>query len=129
LNDTLNFKLDLAGKPLIIKDEHAYHCVFQELGQGNTYELIVRNNANYLDDNRSQFISNKTVKVLEISDDNAVIIEGLVMHPTKGVQWKRIVQFDDFAYELVCYGGNKFMHSNRPHKFFHQFSLLNTSCD
>lgn len=128
-NDSLNFNISLSGKPFEIKDESKYHIIYQELGQGNTFELIVHNDPNFLDDNRTKFIENRSFKTLEFTNGDAQIIDGLVHSSAHGIQRKQIVQLGELAYELICYGGNKFMHSNRPEQFFKRFSLINTTCN
>lgn len=128
-NDSLNFRISLNGKPLTIDDGTLYHCIFQELGQGNTFELMVHKNSNYLNDNRTHFIDSKNFKTNEFIIGDAVCVEGIVANSVRGIQRKRIIQLGEYAYELICFGGNKFMHSNRPHKFFEQFSLISSTCN
>lgn len=126
-NETYNFQAVFSGKPVEITDDldSEYRCIYQELGQGNTYEIVVYKNSHHLDDKRYNFVENKQVKTNEFSVyDNVDVIEGIVKHPLKGYQWKRIIQCENIAYELICYGGNKFMHSDRPMKFFQTFSFL-----
>lgn len=125
--DTLNFKQVFGGKPQVVRSnpDALFQAIYNELGQGNKYQLSIYKNEHFLDDQRSKFIENKEVKTKEYAwTDDAFIIEGIVKSSLSGFQWKRIIQFGDIAYELTCYGGNKFMHSNRPQKFFDQFTLL-----
>ncbi|MDF3028352.1 MAG: GumN family protein [Fluviicola sp.] len=119
------FQMTFGGKPIQLEDTGKKHYVYQELGQGNTFELVIHDSPDYLDDNRYSFIENEIAQTREfVLDDGAKGIEGLVMDPIKGYQWKRIIQFGDVCYELICYGGNKFMHSDRPVKFFQKFEIL-----
>ncbi|MEY3438098.1 MAG: hypothetical protein RL265_683, partial [Bacteroidota bacterium] len=37
---------------------------------------------------------------------------------TEGIHWVRVIQNDKYLLILKAYGGNKFMHSNRPNVFF-----------
>jgi uncharacterized protein YbaP (TraB family) len=127
-SDTLfEFEQEFSGKP---KELEALGCIkkhliLQELGQGNTYEIFVHEDAMYLDDQRTTFLETKNNKIIETTPFyDAVAIEGLVNDPLKGYQWKKIIQIGDVAYELICYGGNKFMHSNRPKTFFSRFLYL-----
>lgn len=123
----LEYRMQFSGKPkeLELTGCMQEHLVLQELGQGNTYELIVREDPFYLDDQRPQFQTKKYVEVKEESPfEGAFEIQGLVNDPLKGFQWKYILQVGDTAYELICYGGNKFMHSNRPQLFFSHFSYI-----
>lgn len=126
-NKEYNFQVTFGGKPIEITDDpdSEFRYVYQELGQGNSYELVVHKSNHYLDDKRYNFIENSQVKTTEFTVyDNVDVIEGMVKDPLKGYQWKRIIQCDDVAYELICYGGNKFMHSDRPMKFFQTFLFL-----
>ncbi len=120
-----SFRMTFGGKPLELEDANKKHYIYQELGQGNTFELIIHESEDYLDDNRYNFVENELAKTKELTlDAGAVVIEGLVLDPIKGYQWKRFIQFGEVCYELICYGGNKFMHSDRAGKFFQKFEIL-----
>lgn len=120
-----SFRMTFGGKPIELQDENKKHYIYQELGQGNTFELLIHASSDYLDDNRYHFIENDIARTKEfVLDDGAKGIEGLVLDPIKGYQWKRFIQFGDVCYELICYGGNKFMHSDRAAKFFQKFEIL-----
>lgn len=120
-----SFRMTFGGKPMILEDDNKKHYVYQELGQGNTFELLIHASADYLDENRYNFLENDISQTREfVLDEGASGIEGLIMDPVKGYQWKRFIQFGDVCYELICYGGNKFMHSDRPVKFFQKFEIL-----
>lgn len=123
----LEYRMQFSGKPkeLELIGCMKEHLILQELGQGNTYEFIVREDPFYLDDQRPQFQTTKYVEMKEESPfEGAFEIQGLVNDPLKGFQWKYILQVGDTAYELICYGGNKFMHSNRPQLFFSRFNYI-----
>lgn len=120
-----SFRMTFGGKPIELEDTNKKHYIYQELGQGNTFELIIHESEDYLDDNRYNFVENELAKTKESTlDAGAVMIEGLVLDPIKGYQWKRFIQFGEVCYELICYGGNKFMHSDRAGKFFQKFEIL-----
>lgn len=120
-----SFRMTFGGKPIELEDANKKHYIYQELGQGNTFELIIHESEDYLDDNRYNFVENELAKTKESTlDAGAVMIEGLVLDPIKGYQWKRFIQFGEVCYELICYGGNKFMHSDRAGKFFQKFEIL-----
>jgi uncharacterized protein YbaP (TraB family) len=120
-----SFQMTFGGKPIKLEDGNKEHYLYQELGQGNTFELIIHASADYLDDNRYNFIENDMAHTKDfVFDEGAKGIEGLVLDPIKGYQWKRFIQFGNVCYELICYGGNKFMHSDRPVRFFQKFEIL-----
>ncbi len=119
------FRMTFGGKPTKLEEEDKQHYIYQELGQGNTFELFIHTSSDYLDDNRFRFLENEIAQSREfVLDEGAKGIEGLVLDPIKGYQWKRLIQFGNVCYELICYGGNKFMHSDRPAKFFQKFEIL-----
>ena len=120
-----SFRMTFGGKPIELEDGNKEHYIYQELGQGNTFELLVHASADYLDENRYKFLQNDMARPKEfVLDEGAKGMEGLVLDPIKGYQWKRFIQFGDVCYELICYGGNKFMHSDRPAKYFQKFEIL-----
>ncbi|TSJ46578.1 TraB/GumN family protein [Fluviicola chungangensis] len=120
-----SFRMTFGGKPTLLEETDKKHYIYQELGQGNTYELVIHASPDYLDDNRYHFLENDMAQTKEFFlDDGAKGMEGLILDPIKGYQWKRFIQFGDVCYELICYGGNKFMHSDRPVKFFQKFEIL-----
>ena len=117
--------LTFGGKPTKLEEDNKEHYIYQELGQGNTFELLIHASSDYLDDNRFRFVENDIAQAREfVLDEGAKGMEGLVLDPIKGYQWKRFIQFGDVCYELICYGGNKFMHSDRAAKFFQKFEIL-----
>jgi hypothetical protein len=123
-SDTFHFSIPLSGKPLVFASEKDYRFVYQELGQGNTYELIIRSSGEKLSDYKKQFIDNQRQRPVELTLPNGLqAIEGMVLDEWKGLQWRRVFIYDNKAYILVCYGGNKFMHSDRPKKYFDRLVL------
>jgi uncharacterized protein YbaP (TraB family) len=125
-NDSLEFELQLSGKPIETSDDEGYNrWIYKELGQGNAFELIVYSDQALLEDLKTSFIVNATTQLKHWSTPDGVeFYEGVVNDYSKGLQWKRIVLYHDRLYEMTCYGGNKFMHSNRPETFFNKLKLL-----
>jgi len=118
------FSIDLSGKPIEFSSTDDYRFIYQELGQGNTYELIVRNNTEELADFKAAFIDNQRQRPVEkILENGLNIVEGMYLDEWKGLQWRRVMIKDDRVYILICYGGNKFMHSDRPKKYFDRLIL------
>ncbi|MEY4350303.1 MAG: hypothetical protein RL078_350 [Bacteroidota bacterium] len=111
------------GKPYV-KDleDGTKRIVYRELGQGNTFEIDLQ----VLDPNISQeelasiYINpptgaNITKKIL---DDGSVVFYGLSDTYPEGLNFVQI-QFGAAHFVVIkSYGGNKFMHSNRPFSFF-----------
>jgi uncharacterized protein YbaP (TraB family) len=122
--DTFDFSITLSGKPLEFENATDYRFIYQELGQGNTFELIVRPTDDKLSDYKATFIDNQRVRPTELTLANGLkAVEGMYHDDWKGLQWKRVIIKDDRTYILICYGGNKFMHSDRPKKYFDRLVL------
>lgn len=118
------FSIVLSGKPLETKTTDSYNFVYQELGQGNGYELAVSKTPVDLDRRFNEFLKNQhTTPVDSTTADGTRIMEGLILDPVKGYQWKRFIAYNGITYELTCYGGNKFMHSDRPKAYFDRLIL------
>lgn len=111
------------GKPFV-KDlaDGTKQIIYRELGQGNTFEI----NLQVLDPTISQeelasiYInpttgSNITKKIL---DDGSIVFYGLSDTYPEGLNFVQIQFSATYFVVLKCYGGNKFMHSNRPFSFF-----------
>jgi hypothetical protein len=124
-NPNYNFEVKLTGKPLESKDNGFYKALYVELGQGNTYEVHVSPGESDLEGCKTEFIVNQHYRPVEVTlEDGTYAIEGIVKSKIKGYQWKRIFVKNGFTYELICYGGNKFMHSNRPQTYFNRFQVV-----
>ena len=111
------------GKPYEVElEDGTKKIIYRELGQGNTFEI----NLQVLDPTISQeelatiYInpptgSNITKKIL---DNGSVVFFGLSDTYPEGLNYVQI-QFGAAHFVVIkCYGGNKFMHSNRPFSFF-----------
>jgi uncharacterized protein YbaP (TraB family) len=123
---TFRFEIPMPGKVNADFSEHSYHFMFQELGQGNTFELnVCESSAKSIDELSSLFVSTD-FSTIKKGKTNAGIdyIEGLVLDELMGYQWKRVLISNGFRYELSCYGGNKFMHSNRPQSYFNKLKII-----
>jgi hypothetical protein len=51
-------------------------------------------------------------------DDGTECFEGLSDTYPDGIQWVRLMKNDKHLVVMRAFGGNKFMHSNRPNQFF-----------
>lgn len=123
-DSVFHFSIDLSGKPLEFSSKEDYRFIYQELGQGNTYELIIRNNTEKLAEFKADFIDNQRQRPVEKTLENGLVaVEGMYLDEWKGLQWRRVMIKDDHVYILICYGGNKFMHSDRPKKYFDRLIL------
>ena len=123
VNDTLGINAEFPGKPMELKiwDNHPY-LIYREMGQGNTYsmEIVPIEDETSLEEHAAIYIASPDAsKVKHIYLDNgSEIYEGLSDTYTEGIHWVRVIQNDKYLLILKAYGGNKFMHSNRPNVFF-----------
>lgn len=123
-NNYFDFSIKLSGKPVEFADKTDYRYIFQELGQGNTFELIIHPTDENIKFYRNEMIDNQRIKPTEFLVDNKwKAVEGMCNDDWKGLQWKRVIIRENRTYILVCYGGNKFMHSDRPKKYFDKLVL------
>jgi hypothetical protein len=111
------------GKPLLeMLPDSTLRMVYRELGQGNTYEIVIHP----LD----QLISPEEIASIYINppaagritkkilDDGSTVFEGLSDTYPEGLNCVQI-QFGANHFAVIkCYGGHKFIHSNRPQSFF-----------
>jgi uncharacterized protein YbaP (TraB family) len=123
INDSIGINAVFPGKPmeLSIWDNHQY-LVYREMGQGNTYsmEIIPIDSNTSLAEHAEIYIAspNATNSQFMALDDGSEVYQGLSDTYPEGIHWVRIIQNDAYLVLLKAYGGNKFMHSNRPNLFF-----------
>lgn len=111
------------GKPLAEQlPDSTLRYVYRELGQGNTYEIIIHPldpqlsseeiASIYINPPTAGRIAKKTL------DDGSTVFEGLSDTYPEGLNCVQI-QFGANHFAVIkCYGGHKFIHSNRPQLFF-----------
>jgi hypothetical protein len=111
------------GKPIVLEEADGIkRIIYRELGQGNTYEIsIVPLDTNLTPEEIATiYIANpsntSTREVL--LDDGRVIYEGLSNNYPEGLNYVHIQFSNNYFAVIKAYGGNKFMHSNRPNQFF-----------
>lgn len=131
VNDTLGIKISFPGKPRDYKDEYSDALVrlyYVELGQGNTYvvEIYERTFDTGLNELADRFIASPAnAPAKEISLPNGgEAIEGIADTYPEGFSWTRVVMTEDLFLVLKAYGGNKFMNSPRPFRFFDRLELF-----
>jgi uncharacterized protein YbaP (TraB family) len=111
------FELPFPGKAWSCESENEFNMIFKELGQGNTYELTISSYKGNLPDLKNQFDFRSEI-IFGKNLQNISYIQGIVNDLIHGPQWKRIYVKNGFSYQIICYGGNKFMRSNRPKTYF-----------
>lgn len=115
------FTAVFGGKPVRDSAASNYRLVYQEMGQGNTYIIEIET---LFEDDLSLYIKDvidppEKSKIAEIKHQNAFIAyEGIGYEYGAGLSWKRVFVYQNKLVKLICFGGNKFMNSNRPQAFF-----------
>lgn len=130
-NDTLGIKMVFGGKPIVVKDplsDALLHLRFEELGQGNSYtvEVYERTFETGLQQLAERFIASppeSPAKEIHLPNGGEAV-EGLADTYQEGYSWTRILLTEEVFVVLKAYGGNKFMNSTRPFRFFDQFEFF-----
>ena len=125
---TSGISVQFGGKPFVKQDDNYEEIVYREMGQGNTYLIeIERIGKNY---NLSKYVESifnapEQTKIQEITLSNGLkAYEGLAFVYGTGHCWRRVFVYKDKLIKLTCYGGNKFMSTDRYKKFFDRVVLF-----
>ncbi|MBM3454906.1 MAG: TraB/GumN family protein [Bacteroidetes bacterium] len=111
------------GKPYVEKyTDGSVKMIYRELGQGNTYvvEVFPLDTTSTVDQIAATYIASppNTLFRKRFLEDGTIQFEGLSDTYPEGLNWVR-VQFNATHFSVIkVYGGNKFLHSDRPQKFF-----------
>lgn len=121
-NEELGLNIVFPGKPVIYdENDNSWNMIYREMGQGNTYqiEVIVKGNGT-LESYASDYIrSPRSAQIIfETMDEGTRYAEGISDTYPEGLSWIRIIEAEDHMVIIKTYGGNKFMNSKRPQKFF-----------
>jgi len=117
------FKATFPGVPRAISSG----WVFKELGQGNVYKIQwqARDTALSLLECAELFMASppNCSYILGMLDDGTEYVQGLSDVYLERLAWKRILINARNVVILSCQGGNKFMNSDRPSRFFNSVVL------
>jgi len=95
---------------------------FKELGQGNTYTLswYPRDSTFSLLESAELNIASppNCPYVFGVLDDGTEYVQGLSDTYPERLMWIRVLMNEEVVLVISCQGGNKFMNSDRPNKFF-----------
>jgi len=121
-DETFGVVAKFPGKPREFSDGNSTTLLYRELGQGNTYSATLYPNTGETDLRTLATIyiasPNASPFKCKTLDDDTEICEGISDAYPEGVHWVRVIRNEDAVLVLKAYGGNKFMSSNRPFKFF-----------
>lgn len=123
------FSAVFGGLPKVTDENGHRKLIYQELGQGNTYlmEIYPDESNRDLEDQLEIFFSSSSSnnKPREIWLTNQVqAFEGNTFIYGIGDCWRRVFIYEGNTYKITCYGGNKFMNSERYRRFFNQVVLF-----
>ena len=120
---TSGLNANFHGKPFSEKNtDGSLSLIYREYGQGNSYIIDIVPN-----DSTLSFEQIATIYIAsppdinfnkKILDDGTLLFEGLSDTYPEGLNWVRIIFSEKHFAVLKTFGGNKFMHSDRPKKFF-----------
>jgi uncharacterized protein YbaP (TraB family) len=100
---------------------------YKELGQGNTYEVryFERDTSLSLLEYSEILIASppQSPYVFGVLDDGTEFTQGLSDAYPEGLKWTRILINETYVLVTSCSGGNKFMNSDRPRRFFNNILL------
>lgn len=127
--DATWLKFNMPGQPRQISNLSTKERLFiyKELGQGNTYEIkcIDRDTSLSLLEYSEIFIASplQSPYYLGVLDDGTEFTQGLSDVYPEGLVWTRLLINETHLVIARCYGGNKFMNSDRPMRFFNNIVL------
>jgi uncharacterized protein YbaP (TraB family) len=113
------------GKPFEkINEDNSVTLKYRDLGQGNTYQIDIQpmDSTLSLEEIASIYIASPPDSPYKriILDDGTEIYEGLSDTYPEGLNWIRVQFGLNYFAVIKAYGGNKFIHSNRPQNFFNK---------
>jgi uncharacterized protein YbaP (TraB family) len=111
------------GKPFeSIQNDGSKRLIYRELGQGNTFEISIQVRDSTISDEEIASIYINPPAGAAITkrnlDGGAVVFQGLSDTYPEGLNFVQIQFGENYFAVIKCYGGHKFMHSNRPSFFF-----------
>lgn len=121
-------KARFPGKPLETEGNlNELDFEFKELGQGNTFriEVLERDTSLSLTQYAAIYIASPPYSpfFLGTMEDGTEYAQGLSDSYPDGLKWVRVIFSESNVAVISCNGGNKFMNSDRPTRFFNQVVL------
>jgi uncharacterized protein YbaP (TraB family) len=122
-NEKFGFKAVFGGKPIVDSSVNYFRLIYQEMGQGNSYIIEIET---LVDERFTEYAQDiidlpDGSKMIELKHQgNILAFEGVGFDYIGGLSWKRVFVVNNKLVKLICFGGNKFMNSNRPQNFFNK---------
>lgn len=124
----LGISATFGGVPKEDTNEDHLKYIYQEMGQGNCYWLEVIPTEEELTEEKiseDYFTLPQNSKLKKVLlNDSTIAYEGLTFIYDIGDCWRRVFIHRGNVLKITCYGGNKFMNSNRPTTFFDRIKLF-----
>lgn len=122
-DETRGITVVFHGKPYFEEySDGSIKMIYRELGQGNTYvvEVLPIDTTLTIDQIAANYIASPpdTKYKKSFLEDGSIQFEGLSDTYPEGLNWVRIQFNSNYFVVAKAYGGNKFLHSDRPQKFF-----------
>lgn len=122
-----NFSAVFGGVPKVDTADGNFVLTYQEMGQGNTFilEIIQPSEKATLKSLLPELFFTPKSAPAKLVLQNGIIeaYEGITFIYGSGDCWRRVFLYENQLFKLTCYGGNKFMNSNRYKTFFDRVKL------
>lgn len=126
-DNNYHFTAIFGGMPKSEMNDGHFKLTYQEMGQGNTYWIEIypnEKNRELKAQLEDLFSSPKTSKPKELTLDKDIkAYEGLTYIYEIGDCWRRVFIYKGNVFKITCFGGNKFMNSDRYKTFFNRIQL------
>ncbi len=124
-NERVGLVAKFPGKPFEkINEDKSITLKYRDLGQGNTYQIDIQpmDSSLTLEEIASIYIASPPNSPYErkILDNGTEIYEGLSDTYPEGLNWVRVMFGENYFAVIKTFGGNKFIHSDRPKSFFNK---------
>lgn len=124
-NEQVGLVAKFPGKPFEKKnDDNSITLKYRDLGQGNTYQIDIQpmDSTLTLEEIASIYIASPPNSPYErkMLDNGTEIYEGISDTYPEGLNWVRVMFGENYFAVIKTFGGNKFMHSDRPKTFFNK---------
>lgn len=124
-NEQIGLVAKFPGKPFEKKnDDNSITLKYRDLGQGNTYQIDIQpmDSTLSLEEIASIYIASPPNSPYErkMLDNGTEIYEGISDTYPEGLNWVRVMFGENYFAVIKTFGGNKFMHSDRPKTFFNK---------
>ncbi|MFY7668121.1 MAG: TraB/GumN family protein [Crocinitomicaceae bacterium] len=124
-NEQIGLVAKFPGKPFEkTNEDKSITLKYRDLGQGNTYQIDIQpmDSSLTLEEIASIYIASPPNSPYDrkMLDNGTEIYEGLSDTYPEGLNWVRVMFGENYFAVIKTFGGNKFIHSDRPKFFFNK---------